>query len=721
MTEHLLDKSLATTDSVHDISLENCNSIDRGRIQLFKGKLNVKYGPNGTGKSTIARVLDSRTKGEKELEQYTPFKHKDDAKGARPSVLGADDIKSALVFDEDYVSAFVFQPTEVLKDSFEVFINTEEYRQGLADIAKLFESLKDTFSQDPHLEEAIAGFTRLRDVFGVTKAGAISKTSSGFKALSMVGKLHKIPNELQGFQGFLEGADPGGWISWQSKGKAFLDHSDNCPFCSVPNLNRAVAERVSTEYESAAVKNLNAIRSVVDQLGDYVEPSNLAQLQEITTVIDGLTPEQLTFLSTIQAHITTLLAKLTEVRDVSFFAFQEDRNIKEKLAKLKIDLPLLSTLASPKTKEVTDAINTKLDEVAEKIAEVAVTVDRQKGRVKKLVESNQESINDFLRSAGYKYSVRIIPDGDTFKMILEHQDSAGHLGKAGQHLSYGEKNAFALVLFMHQVKQIKPDLVILDDPVSSFDKTKKFAILHKLFHNDDGIRQFTTLFLTHDIEPVIDMLVSGPLRKGMGDQAVAHFLRSFDGVLEENRILRDDVKTFAQICDRNISEASDIAIKCIYLRRRLEVSGDYGLGYQLLSSLLHLREVPTRQELDGRQIDLTPDQIHESTELVRSCLNLPEFDYSSTVADLRAEGDLIARFDAASAGYEKVQLFRIFSELPSVQVKASSPFQKFVNESFHIENEYLMQLDPRKFDAVPEHIVKECEALIDSHRPIIVD
>ena len=35
-------------------------------------------------------------------------------------------------------------------------------------------------------------------------------------------------------------------------------------------------------------------------------------------------------------------------------------------------------------------------------------------------------------------------------------------------------------------------------------------------------------------------------------------------------------------------------------------------------------------------------------------------------------------------------------------------FKKFVNETFHIENEYVMQLDPREFDSVPEFVVKEC-------------
>ncbi len=40
-------------------------------------------------------------------------------------------------------------------------------------------------------------------------------------------------------------------------------------------------------------------------------------------------------------------------------------------------------------------------------------------------------------------------------------------------------------------------------------------------------------------------------------------------------------------------------------------------------------------------------------------------------------------------------------------------FRKFVNETFHIENEYLMQLNPREFDAVPDHVVRRCEDLAD--------
>ncbi|WP_230487536.1 hypothetical protein [Mycobacterium intracellulare] len=69
-----------------------------------------------------------------------------------------------------------------------------------------------------------------------------------------------------------------------------------------------------------------------------------------------------------------------------------------------------------------------------------------------------------------------------------------------------------------------------------------------------------------------------------------------------------------------------------------------------------------------------------------------------------------AKFDATDVGYEKVQLFRVLLADENWAKNGDKAFQKFVNESYHIENEYVMQLNPRQFDAVPEHMIKACEA-----------
>ena len=45
----------------------------------------------------------------------------------------------------------------------------------------------------------------------------------------------------------------------------------------------------------------------------------------------------------------------------------------------------------------------------------------------------------------------------------------------------------------------------------------------------------------------------------------------------------------------------------------------------------------------------------------------------------------------------------------------NSVFKKFVNESFHIENEYIMHRNPHKFDNIPEHLILESIRLVDSN------
>lgn len=39
----------------------------------------------------------------------------------------------------------------------------------------------------------------------------------------------------------------------------------------------------------------------------------------------------------------------------------------------------------------------------------------------------------------------------------------------------------------------------------------------------------------------------------------------------------------------------------------------------------------------------------------------------------------------------------------------NSVIKKFVNETFHIDNDYLFQLNPCEYDTVPQYIINECD------------
>lgn len=708
----LTSDEAVSEDSTSDysITIRDCNSIDAAVIALSRGALNIKYGPNGIGKSTIARALTLRAEGDDQLsEKLTPFKYRD-KDAPRPSVQGADDISKVMTFNDDYVSTFVFRPDEVLENSFEIFINTEEYRAGVEGIAARFDALKQTFADEPEFDAALTGFEELRDAFNLTKGGALAKSSKAFKGIGVGGKMAQIPESLQGYKSFIESEDPATWIKWQATGKAYLELSDNCPFCSTSNLDKAVAIKLSEEYDSTSVRNLSNLRAVIDRVGQYLAPETLSKLTDLTKSIAGLTPEQDSFVLSLRGAVVTLLTKLAAVKSLSFHVLKEEADVAVLLNDLKIDLTYLSVLDSEVTRSVVDLINEKLANAISEINEINAQIGKQKSRVKKIIRENQNAINSFLTSAGYRYAVRIEPSDGSYRMLLEHVDFSGHIKSAHEHLSYGEKNAFALVLFMHDVQHRKPDLVVLDDPVSSFDKTKKFAILHQLFRGENSLRGTTTLLLTHDIEPAIDMVRTGTAKKFQAVKPAVHFLSGRNGVVTEKLVAAADIATFTEVCEKNIDSATDAVIKCIYLRRLSEVHGSKGLSYELLSSLLHVRDTPSRMMNLVELEPLTGEEIGVATAEVQK--HISDFEYDTVLAEIKDAGALRRRFHATSVGYEKVQLFRIMLALDPEKMKGDEVFIKFVNQTFHIENEYVMQLNPRDFDAIPEFVIAACSDLV---------
>ncbi|GAA1755600.1 AAA family ATPase [Nostocoides vanveenii] len=694
----------------YSVTITNCNSIERAQIALRRGSLNIKYGPNGLGKSTIARALTLNAQDPSLLGELLPFRYRSSKNDAVPTVEGAGEIKSTLTFDENYVSQFVFQPDEVVRNSFEIFIKTPEYQEGVKQLDAIFEALRGVFTENAALDDVIANFTELRDAFAVTKAGAIAKTSRGFKALTVGGKLANIPKPLLGFKNFLDSEDPAGWLAWQSRGKNYLALSENCPFCAVPSVDKATAVKVSEEYETAAVKNMRALRAVIEKLAGFFVPIRLEQLRTITTSLEELTPEQDQFLATLRGQVETLLSKFVALKTISFTSLRDEPDVGKALRRLQIDLDLLDALNTPDAQAVVIGMNEQLDYVAKRIDEIKGHVGRQKAQIAKSIRQNQDEINEYLRSAGYKYAVRIEAKGDSYRMILEHEDAPGHIEAAGSHLSFGERNAFALVLFMHQVRRDKPDLVILDDPVSSFDKTKKFAILHKLFHGQSSLRGFTTLLLTHDIEPAIDIVRTATSGQFQAAEPAVHFLWSRDGRVQEKPIGSRDIMTFSQVCDANIASTADDVVKCIYLRRRYEVHGEYDKEYDVLSSLLHLRDIPCSKANNGEMVPLESHELEQAVLDIQKAI--PGFEYGNLLAQLKDKDALKAKFQEASVGYEKIQIYRIAATLDPDASKGDAALRKFVNESYHIENEYVMQLNPREFDAVPEHVVSACAELM---------
>ncbi|WP_198666510.1 AAA family ATPase [Marinomonas shanghaiensis] len=593
----------------------------------------------------------------------------------------------------------------MISNSFDIFIRTDAYNAVEGDISTIVSEINGLFGGNEELEAFIANLKELGDAFTLSKTG-LSQKSAGMKGLSQGNKLQHIPEGLEAYRPFINSSSNIAWIDWQIKGsQQFSELSDCCPYCSSDTTDKKEQiTKVAEEYDKNVIKNLVKIIDIIDKLGNYFTEASRQKLKEITLLPNGLELEHIDYLKQIKTQIDRLSDRLTKLKALKGFDFKRDKLVRDQLNAYKIDLAFLTELNSDATKQEIDSINSSIDEVVVKAGQLQGKLNQQRSAMQKLVEKYQTEINSFLSYAGYKYKVQISGEDDQSQLKLQHIDHDDFVSGGDQHLSFGERNAFAIVLFMYECLSKKPDLIILDDPISSFDKNKKYAILEMLFRRKSSncLKGKTVLMLTHDVEPIIDTVKA--VQKQFDSQVFASYLRFDTGLIVEMSIDKSDIKTFSQICTDYLATDAHSILKLIYLRRHFEIVDDLGDTYQVLSNLLHLRSqkeaIDTREE--GHPV-MDSSKLEEG--IVQITSSIADFSYDGSLERLKDKRSLKDIYDNCSSGYEKLQIFRLFD---GVEVD-NSVLQKFINETYHIENEYICQLDPTKFDLIPEYVVKACD------------
>jgi energy-coupling factor transporter ATP-binding protein EcfA2 len=691
------------------IEVENCNNIDFAEVEIAAEKLNIKLAPNGTGKSTIAEAIRlGASGGNSAINKLMPFKLiKSNPDSKQPKVNGINAIKNVMCFNEDFVNQFVFKPEELIANSFDVFVKTKEYLELEGQIEELVKETKSLFASNKDLEGLIEPLKEMSDAFKLSNSG-ISKKSSGMKGLSQGNLILYIPDGLEEYRPFIRSDKSVSWIDWQTKGyEAFSALSgDVCPFCASKIIDKSDRiKKVGEKYEKNTIKYLIAITSIVDKLGEYLSEDARARMSTIIKLQDGIGDEHIQYIVNIKGQVDILIEKLERLRTLSGVQFENEDNIKNKLPSYKIELSFLSELSSDRTKAAVEAINKSIDTLIERAGTLQGAVNKQNKLIHRLVKKHQDRINDFLSYAGYKYEVKIVGKGTDRRLRLYHKEYSECLNGGNQNLSYGERNAFALVLFMYECLSKKPDMIILDDPISSFDKNKKYAILDMLFKQDAAacFKGKTVLMLTHDVEPVIDTIVS--VHRLFNGLVAASYLSLENSRIHEVEIKRDDILTFSLICKNALASEGNELIKLIYLRRELEVLGDLGDLYQVISSLFHKRKWPTddRIRLDDQRM-----KFGSFLRVYREIRNrIPAFSYKLLWNTLNDICQLKSIYMQCANSYERLQVFRMIDDK-----SCNTVVKKFINESYHIENEFICQLDPSKFNTIPEYILAECDKAV---------
>jgi hypothetical protein len=178
--------------------------------------------------------------------------------------------------------------------------------------------------------------------------------------------------------------------------------------------------------------------------------------------------------------------------------------------------------------------------------------------------------------------------------------------------------------------------------------------------------------------------------------------------IKEKEVKKENIVTFLEICEANTKRDVNDITKLVYLRRKYEILNERSKAYNLLSNLLHKRDEPIIPSEMNRK--MTREEIEEGTKLINDESNI-DFDYSPMLKSVKDDEYLKRLYKETDCNYEKLHIYRVLCDGKAEGI-GSNVINKFINQAFHIENEYVYQLNPCEFQLVPQYVIDECDKQI---------
>lgn len=711
-----------------NIEIKNCNNIKEGFIKIVKNELNIKYAMNGTGKSTMSKAIRIKIDGG-DLEELMPF-----SKVGKPLVKINGKINKVLIFNEEFVNNIVFNENEVIKNSFEVFIKTKDYDNRRKQLNDMLHDLKIEVGQNDEIEDMIKIFTEVSKKIVQNKDGRL-KANTFLKAITKKENLYNIPKQLEKYKAFIQNNDYNvEWIDWKSKGFGF-DENNICPFCS-ERLHKDYKEEkkiFKKSYDKNNIKHIKEMLSYFTYMERYINKDKYDILEKSLRNVEDEDSLKLQ-LEVFVKELNYLKEKIIQIKEFDSYKIKnsEISKLDEKVKKLEISKSMLNIFNSKHTLKIIDCINEKVKDLIGKIGTLKADVGRLNGYIQSIVNNSKQDIDAFLESAGINYEIVIsVKDEGDATTILKYKgenDNSYDVNDITRHLSWGEKNAFALILFMYYSLRQDVELTILDDPISSFDSNKKYAIINRLFKNYNSkttlsLYRKTVLMLTHDFEPVIDFIIN---HKPTGGFVRASYLKNNFGKLQEVEINdNSDIEPAISILIKNAKNKKLNKIhRVIFLRKYIEYmnfgEGQKRIAYDILSSLIHGKKKADRKVENGKYEELK----HEEFELGCSYISkfIENFDYEHILQEDYSKKSLITYYEGEKNNYLKLQIFREYLEVTNIRDKIKDDvILKFVDDIYHIENDYTYCLNFMKYDIVPTYIIKRINEFMNKEKVALTE
>ena len=709
------------------IHITNCNCISDALIKIVENSLNIKYGPNGTGKTTISEAIFAHANEKTDrLAKLKPYGSNDDCQ----PIVNNSDFHVVRVFDENYVNSYLFQGSEFFTDSFQVFLRSEECDTLVAQIEELLGELQNLITAFDEIQNLREFLPKYLDAVKATD-GIVHRRGGVAEFINGNGGGFNHYFELESYKPFYTRDLPivSKWAKWRNDGIKQM-HGDKCPFCMgvLPGSINRENTIISRVFKNSA---LSVSSAVLDYLQQGIENGYI--LADTVDVIKGYigdstkSDELYAELQTLTKETDYLYKKIERICSFKPMNVTHDElvNLEKSLSELAIEERHLQSFYSTELiKTLIHNVSTKVDYLIGKTGRLKGLFFRHEKKLNELIAQRRDDINQFFALAGFPYNFCLQKDGEkrakAYLVPVEYNQEI--VVEPQNRLSWGEKNAFSLVMFMFEAISDNADLIVLDDPISSFDEKKKFAIIRRLFDNQKlSFRDKTVLMLTHDFQPLIDY-VHGSFfsRYGLTTPVNASLLQNIEGVISELAISKEDLKNTVELTKEIVlSQNESMPVRIVNLRKYIELTkSDFRTSaiYEVLSNVIHGRLVP----MDKNENELSEILINQGmTEISQF---IPDKSYSELIAETETRV-LISEMDSGNLYHRIISIRLLFERVEgalSLLRKKYPAACKYVNETNHIENDYIFQLDPRKYFSIPDYYTNQIDSFIHEYQSTFI-
>lgn len=605
------------------INIKDLGAIKNSKITIQENKINIKYGTNGIGKSTFTKGI-SRS----DLSSLKTY-----GKDIEPQVQFDVPPQKPLIFNQDYVDHHLFKE-DIVNNSFEIMINTDEYKSLSSSINDLLNELLSAVKNAPEITEVIQELQALKNVVQVQKRELRNGPKYSILAKEKFSKGQQIPDlktvlsvDAQIYADKLKNSNNHAWLKWFSQGKEYIQNIQ-CPFC-LKDLNDKfddIYENVMNSYQNTPLKVDVEVKQSLSNVQKYLPESQEKVLIHAYDAKEPLTQEEYKLIYDILAKCDEELNKLIALKNLTVYSIKEKSEAKqlgEFLSHNKLDLKFYENSKS-EVKKAVKTINSHIHKVLFKSKELSELMKQFNDNLAEIVRTKTEYIDNFLDLACIPYRIEIIESKDgQYKTVLKPKNNDVII--SDKNLSYGERNAVSLILFSLEVNA-EHDLIVLDDPVSSFDNNKKFAILYYMFLKQDAaLKDKTVVMLTHDFDIIVDFLYKLDLKRLKPHLC---YLYQENGELKEKRIKEKQVKeTLRQWKAKASNKQLNLLLRIVNFRKYMMYAHPEEVHViNVLSSLEHNDMCPMKKESKDK-VDLTPEELEAAVQKMKEFNIFEDSDY----------------------------------------------------------------------------------------------